>query len=87
MPVKPTVHQAAGKNNIRPTTTKNPHGHAPASSAADIAAQASLVVGGAVTNANEASAELHKNATVNKVRSSDECKQKVGALLRDWDWN
>ncbi|KAG7674509.1 hypothetical protein Ndes2526B_g05244 [Nannochloris sp. 'desiccata'] len=90
-PVKPVVRQAAGKNNIRPTTAKNSHAHAPASasSAANTAAKASLVAAVAVLNANDAPAELAENAVIIETpgRSDTECKQKVGALLREWDWN
>jgi hypothetical protein len=85
MPVKPTtVRQAVGKNNIKPTS--HAHASAPASSAVNTAAQASLFATVAVPNANKAPAQLTESDLIES-RSSDECKQKVGALLRDWDWN
>jgi hypothetical protein len=41
-----------------------------------------------VPNASKAPAELAENTVVvDTHRSSDECKQKVGAILREWDWN
>jgi hypothetical protein len=88
VPVKPPVRQAVGKNNIKPTTAKShaPHPSASASSAVNAAVQASVVATVVVPDANRIPAE-HIESDLMSRSSSDECKQKVGTILREWDWN